>query len=87
MLQSLKRFVQPHDIAVTRSAQNVELLHDLSLGLLLRHELLIYGLQGYKLAGESVDGKINLAESTLAHDFAYLVVLCLSLRRHISLKK
>ena len=67
--------------AVARAPEDVELLHDLALGLLLRQELLVDGLKSDELACKSMDGQVDLSERAFSHHLADLIVLGLSLRR------
>ena len=60
---------------MTRPPQNVELLHDFALGLLLRQELLVDGLEGDEFVGQTMNCQVNFAKCTLSHHFADLVVL------------
>ena len=56
MLLRLERLVQAHNITMSGSSQDVELLHDLSLGFFLCQELLVDGLEGDKFGCQAMDG-------------------------------
>ena len=66
---------------MTRSPQNVELLHDFALGLFLSQELLINRLERDKFCGKSMDGQVDFTKRAFSHHFADFVILCLGLRR------
>lgn len=77
----IEALVQSNDVLVPRPFQDVVLLHYLLQGTLIRHIGLINGLEGHKLAGEPIDGQIDLSERALSDHLADLVVvdLCVEL--------
>lgn len=75
MLLSLEALVQPNDVLLACTLQNVVLLHDLLEAALILHERLVDGFECDKLAREPMNGEVDLAEGSFTNDLADLVVV------------
>ena len=76
---SLKALIEPDNIFLSRSLQDIVLLHDLLQWRLVLHGFLANTFQRHELATQPMDGQVDLAKGSFTYDFANLIIFSLRL--------
>ena len=75
MTLSLKPFIQPNNILMPSSLQNLKLLLNLPQTNLISHKLFSNRFQSHKLASKPINRQIDLAKSPLANNLSNLITI------------
>ena len=75
MTLSLKPFIQPNNILMPSSLQNLKLLLNLPQTNLISHKLFSNRFQSHKLASKPINRQIDLPKSPLANNLSNLITI------------